>query len=97
MRVEYHPETTTDLNGAIAHYNELRSGLGDALRGEVYAAINRVLSNPKQFPVVERDIRRSLVRRFPYSVLFSEPEPDLVRILVIRHHRRDQGFGLDRQ
>lgn len=97
MRVEFHPQTSIDLNSAIAHYNDLRSGLGDALRAEVYGAIDRVLVNPKQYAVVEQDIRRCLVHRFPYSVLFREKESDLVRVLVIRHHRRHQDFGLKRR
>jgi len=44
--------------------------LGDELRSEVYAAIDRILANPRQFAVVERDVRRCFVRRFPYSILF---------------------------
>ena len=70
MRVEYHPLTASDLNSAIAHYNEWRQGLGNELRAEAYAAIDRIVQNPHQFSIIERDIRRCLVHRFPYSILF---------------------------
>lgn len=60
MRVEYHPQMANDLNSAIAHYNEVRPGLGDALRAEVYASIDRLLFNPEQYAVIESDIRRCL-------------------------------------
>ena len=97
MRVEYHPQAAVDLNAAIAHYNELRPGLGDSFRLEVYAAIARMASNPKQFGQIEVDIRRCFVHRFPYSILFRIPEPHLIRVLVIRHHRRHPRFGLGRR
>jgi hypothetical protein len=45
MRVEYHPQTIAVLNEAISRYNQIRSGLGDAFRGEVYAAIDKIIEN----------------------------------------------------
>lgn len=97
MKVEFHVETARELNAAVAYYNELRPGLGDTLRAEVYAAIERVIQQPLHFAVVERDIRRGFVRRFPYSILFRLVRPGLLRILVIRHHRRHPRYGLMRR
>jgi plasmid stabilization system protein ParE len=96
VRAEYHPRTASDLNSAVSHYNDLRQGLGDELRSEVYAAIDRILANPRQFAVVERDVRRCFVRRFPYSILFRLVDEGVVRILAIRHHRRHPRFGFGR-
>jgi plasmid stabilization system protein ParE len=96
VRVEFHVESATELNGATGYYNALQPGLGDALHREVLAAIDRVIAHPHQSVVVERDIRRCLVRRFPYSILFRIASPRLTRILVIRHHRRHPRLGLSR-
>lgn len=97
MRVEYHPEAAGDLNGATDHHNSIRAGLGEALKVEVYGAIERITENPQQHRVVENDIRRCFVHRFPYSVLFRVVGADLVRILAVRHHRQHQQFGLARK
>lgn len=97
MRVEYHPAAAEDLNGATTHHNRIRAGLGDALRAQVYSAIVRVVQNPSQHRIVESEIRRCFVRRFPYSVLFRFVNADFVRVLAIRHHRQHQGFGLGRE
>lgn len=96
MKVEYHPLTTSDLNHAVTYYNRQQSGLGDQLRTEVYASIERVLASPAQFSVVSKDIRRCLVHRFPFAVLFRVVSEDTLRVLVIRHHRREPNFGLGR-
>jgi plasmid stabilization system protein ParE len=97
MRVEYHPQAAADLSLAVDHYNGLQPGLGDALRLEVYAAITRICSNPQRFPEMEGGMRRCFVHRFPYSVLFRCPAADIVRVLVVRHHRRHPNFGLSRR
>jgi len=97
MKVEYHPLTVSDLNNAIAYYNQLRAGLGAEFRSEVYAAIARARANPFQYAIVEHGIRRCFAHRFPYSVLFRLINEEAIRILVIRHHRRQPSFGLGRR
>ena len=97
MRLEFHPHTVSDLNNAVVYYNQQRAGLGDELRIEVHAAIEQVRANSSLFAIVAKEIRRCLVHRFPYAVLFRIVGDDLIRVLVIRHHRRHQDFGLGRR
>jgi len=97
MIVQYHPLTVSDLNRAVSYYNRQRLGLGDNFRVEVYAALERIRLNPLQFAIVDRDIRRVFMHRFPYSILFRVVNEDTVRVLVIRHHRRHPRFGLRRR
>ena len=60
MRVEYHPLTASDLNNAVAYYNQQRAGLGAEFRSEVYAAIARILTNPLRYAIIKLGIRRAL-------------------------------------
>ena len=96
MRVEFHPSTVDDVNEAASRYGRARTGLDAEFRAEIDAVIERIARDPSQFPVVETKIRRCIVHRFPYSVLYRIVDPGLVRILVIRHHRRHPQFGLNR-
>jgi len=45
-------------------------------------------SNPRQFPVVYKNVRRALLRRFPYS-LFFVLEDDALFVIAIFHASRD--------
>lgn len=53
-------------------------------------------NRPEAFAVREHDIRRVNLRRFPYHFLFREVG-DSVRILVVRHHKRDPNLGIKRR
>ncbi len=97
MRIEYHPLTLSELNNAVLYYNQQRTGLGDELRTEVYAAIERVRASPFHYAIIERGMRRCFVHCFPYAVLFRIVSEDAVRVLMIRHHRRHPSFGLGRR
>ncbi len=50
----------------------------------------------KAWPVLEGDIRRSLVNRFPYGVLYSE-ERDKIFIVAVMNLYREPGYWKQRK
>lgn len=96
MKVEFHPLTIADLNEATQHYNGLQPGLGNQLRSEVYAVIEFIRENPELYTEV-LGVRRALVKRFPYSVVYRVTNSQQIRVLLIRHHKRRPGHGSQRQ
>jgi hypothetical protein len=44
--------------------------LGRRFRGSIDAVIERMSANPRQFPIVYKSIKRALLRRFPYALMF---------------------------
>ena len=97
MKLEYHPSTIGDLNRAIGFYEGQRPGLGDECRVEVYAAIDRIHQSPNRHRIIGDDIRRCFVRRFPFSILYRVMDDEIIRILVIRHHRQRASYGRSRR
>jgi len=47
--------------------------------------------------IVEADIRRALMKRFPYVILFRVIADDCVRITVVKHEKRHPAFGIARR
>jgi hypothetical protein len=45
-------------------------------------------NNPRQFPAVFKNVRRALMRRFPYSLLFVI-EGDALIVIACFHASRD--------
>jgi len=58
---------------------------------------NELAQVHRMYAIVKRGMRRCLVHRFPYAVLFRIVSEGTVRVLVIRHHRRHPSFGLGRR
>lgn len=63
-------------------------GLGLRFRQAIEALIERMSANPRQFPVVFKNVRRVLLRRFPYS-LFFVAEGDTLLVIACFHASRD--------
>ncbi len=69
------------------------AGLGVRFRSQLDAAVQRIASNPLQHPVVfNGDVRRALVRDFPYS-LFFRTDLDAVVVVACFHASRARCNG----
>jgi plasmid stabilization system protein ParE len=58
--------------------------------------ILKIAESPLLWCVVEEDIRRALMQRFPYAIYFRLVQTDVVRVMVVKHQRRHPDYGLDR-
>jgi toxin ParE1/3/4 len=46
-------------------------------------------ANPRQFPVVHKNIRRALLRRFPYALMFVIDDDATLTVIACFHGSRD--------
>jgi plasmid stabilization system protein ParE len=91
MSYSFHPEAEEEFIEAIAYYESCEPGLGLDFSRQVHATIRNVVDYPTLWPAVEAKIRRCLVNRFPYGVLYSI-KSDGVLILAVMHLHRDPTY-----
>jgi toxin ParE1/3/4 len=71
MTFDFHPEAEAEFIEAVAFYEKADPSLGEEFSLEVGVAIRVVLSYPNAWPVLEGSVRRCLVNRLPYGILYS--------------------------
>lgn len=86
--VSVRPEATDELLEERSWYEARAPGLGLEFTRAVQACIATVRRDPEAFPVVHRDVRRALLRRFPYG-LYYRVEEDGIVLLACFHASRD--------
>jgi plasmid stabilization system protein ParE len=77
-----------ELIDAQDWYEDEAPGLGRRFREAIDAVTERMSVNPQQFPIVFKNVRRALLRRFPYS-LFFVLEGDALLVIACFHASRD--------
>lgn len=82
------PQAELDVSDAAAWYEERREGLGDEFLDELDSVLQRVIKSPFQFPEIKVDVRRALLRRFPYSPYFRVTT-EIVELIAVLHQHRD--------
>ena len=63
------PEADQDIAEAYAWYESRQVGLGEEFLNCVDACVEGTLRSPEMYPVVYKDYRRALVRRFVWGFL----------------------------
>lgn len=97
MKVEYHPAVYDEVRQIRDYYEERSPGLGAAFVDEFERQVLRVAAEPERWMMVSGDIRRCLMRRFPYVIYFRRAGADRLRITVVKHQRRHPEYGRDRK
>jgi plasmid stabilization system protein ParE len=87
MRFIFHPEAEKELNNAIDYYNDCRNNLGREFALEVHSTIRLILTHPESWSIIDEDVRRALVKRFPYGVLYSLEKNYIFILAVMNLHR----------
>ena len=89
------PEAESDLADAYDWYQRQREGLGHEYLLCVEAALEAISRSPLQYATVHGEVRRALVRRFPYGVFYLI-EGTTVVVTAVFHCRRDPSGWRDR-
>jgi hypothetical protein len=58
-------------------------------------AIRRAMDDPLRYRIFEQDVRRVLVKVFPYAVLFTVEE-DSILVVAVMHCHREPGYWRNR-
>lgn len=90
-RLIVRPAAASDIEEASLWYERQRPGLGEEFLSALDAVIQQVKRNPQLFPLIHRDARRALLRRFPYAIYYKD---DIETVVVVgcfhakRHPRK---------
>ena len=78
-----------ELIDAQDWYENEVPGLGRRFRAAIDAVIERMSANPRQFPVIYKNVHRALLRRFPYALMFVIEADETLTVIACFHGSRD--------
>ena len=91
---ELTPEAEADLAEAFDYYEDQIAGLGHEFVTTLEQQLERVVENPSQYQVRYREVRRAVMRRFPYAVFYLV-EGEAVVVLAIAEPRTWRTYFCD--
>ena len=97
MTVEYHPAIEQEMAEVRDYYESRAAGYGQEFLNEFERQVLRIAAAPTSWMIVTGDVRRSLMRRFPYLIYFRILSADRIRITVVKHERRHPQYGRGRR
>ena len=90
LTIRLRDEADQDLSTAASWYEEQHAGLGQEFLDEVLSTLRSVSEEPLRYPLVRRNTRRALIKRFPFGVYFRVQEAHIV-VVAVMHGSRHPG------
>jgi plasmid stabilization system protein ParE len=85
--VRFLPEAVEDLLATQRWYGRRAPALGRDFAEAFAAAVERIRRDPRSFPLIHGQIRRLVLKRFPYAVYFREQGDEI--LVIALHGRQD--------
>lgn len=82
------PFAETEIKEAREWYNSQKNNLGEEYLAEFKKTVLRIQSNPFQFPIIMKEIRKADTGRFPYSVFYYVNQ-SVINIFAVFHTSRN--------
>jgi len=89
--IDFLPAADQEMIEAARYYQSLSTGLGDDYLAEVEHAVQSIALSPQTWPILEGDLRRRLIKRFPFGILYRI-EPEKILIVAVAHLRKKPGY-----
>ncbi|HEU5237059.1 MAG TPA: type II toxin-antitoxin system RelE/ParE family toxin [Pyrinomonadaceae bacterium] len=91
MRLIYHPHAERELINAAQYYESCLSTLGVQFLDEADLAVAKILEAPDRWRIIEKNVRRYLMPRFPYAIYYRVFS-DRIQVLAFKHHSRHPDY-----
>ncbi len=82
------PEAESDVEEVYAWYEKRREGLGRDFVKELEKLFASIQESPRMYPRDHRELRRALLKRFPYAVFYTLRSDEVV-VSAVFHQSRD--------
>jgi plasmid stabilization system protein ParE len=87
--INIRPEAEEDIFEALSWYEDKRPGLGKELLFCLEAELSTIQRNPLIFQKQYKQIRRALIRRFPYGIFYLIDDPNrVINVIAVFHAHR---------
>jgi plasmid stabilization system protein ParE len=87
-RLIIRPEAELDIQDAFEWYEAQAPGLGSEFIRAMDARLSGTGRNPLVYPLIYRQARRALIRRFPYGILYVF-EQETISVVACFHGKRN--------
>lgn len=84
-----------EMTEAALFYDKQSPGLGQGFVDDVQGSVNRLRQYPQLGAEIETGLRRLLLHRFPFSLIYAV-EPEEILIVSVAHHGRHPDYWRSR-
>ena len=95
MKVRFLKPAQLEVDDAFVWYETQSKGLGMQFLDEFDRAIRRISAYPLANSEIDDDLRRCLLFRFPYGIIYGI-DSEIIVVVAVAHQHREPEYWMDR-
>ncbi len=95
LQLEFHPDVASEIKSSYIWYQSQAEGLGEDLLEELESAFEAIVELPKTWPLFQKEFRRYLLSKFPFSVIYRK-NGNVIYIVSVMHNSKKPYYWLHR-
>ncbi len=94
MNIRFLPPAGQELDDAVDWYDRQLPGLGIEFLDEVDKALHRIAAYPHSCEEIETGLRRCLLNRFPFGIIYGL-DGNIIVVVAIAHLHREPRYWIE--
>ena len=95
MKIRFLSIARRELDDAFTWYENQSAGLGYEFLDDLDRVVRRIKSYPDSCVELAHGLRRAVLSRFPYGLIYGQ-EPDSIVIVAVAHLHREPRYWINR-
>lgn len=95
IKILFHKLAGKEFLEVRDYYDDLVFGLGEKFVTEVERCLNIMTTNPLAYPVTKQNVRKAVIIKFPFSILYRV-DGNVIYILAVMHQNREPLYWAER-
>jgi len=95
MKIRFLKPAQSEVDDAVAWYNSQSRGLGIQFLDDIDRTIRRIAAYPFSSVEIEQGLRRCLLSRFPYGIIYGVDSETII-VVAVAHLHREPRYWIDR-
>jgi len=95
MKVRFLKLAQSEVDDAVTWYDSQSRNLGTQFLDDLDRSIRRIAAYPLASTKIEEDLRRCLLSRFPYGIIYGI-DSETVVVIAVAHLHREPRYWIDR-
>ncbi len=96
MKIIFSEYAVKELEDAVEFYDAEYVDLGQRFKKEIKSTVRRISDYPQAWSIERGEVRKCLLHKFPYKLLYSI-ESDHIFIIAVAHLHREPEYWVGRE
>lgn len=88
VQLQISKQAFLEIEESKEYYNLQKMHLGDDFKWDVQKCFDRIVATPNLYPNIDKNIKRVLLHRFPFSIFYSITSGVILILSVAHQHRK---------